>query len=228
MTTNNQNLPLRHISIRVPWHDDRWKGTVCKQPKLNGSCLRLKRIAENRNDEQEKTVSGQSIEELTENDRPCCVSERAMFMAPFEYTRHAQHPYVRTSPETHSHFTPTPLRHPPYSAPAVPFNWMFQNRMEELGSEYGIEVDLQREPDLGFKTNWVQDRDNQLALLDCFFGHVKPEKSLCFFYSKEVPFVEDIRRVIVGVGWVKHIGNPVEYKYSGNGKLRSALWERMI
>jgi hypothetical protein len=151
-----------------------------------------------------------------------------MFMSPFEYTRIATHPYVKWSPETHGHFAPTPLRHPPYSAPAVPFNWMFSESLEEKGQEYGIDVDPSREPDLGFSTDWVQDKVNQLAVLDCFYGHVKPNRSLCFFYAKEVPFVEDSRRVIVGVGWVRHIGEAVEYKYSRPGKLQSVLWERMV
>ena len=42
--------PLRHVSIRVPWHDTGWDGRVCKDPRLNGACLKLKRIAENRDD----------------------------------------------------------------------------------------------------------------------------------------------------------------------------------
>ena len=151
-----------------------------------------------------------------------------MFMSPFEYTRIATHPYVENSSQTHGHFAPTPLRHPPYSAPAVPFNWMFKESMERIGHEYGIDVDPAREPHLGFDTTWVQDKANQLALLDCFYGHVKPNRSLCFIYAKEVPFVEDPRRVIVGVGWARHIGEAVEYKYSRPGKLRSILWERMV
>ncbi len=43
--------PLRHISIRVPWHDARWNGTVCCGPKLNTACLKLVNIAENKIDE---------------------------------------------------------------------------------------------------------------------------------------------------------------------------------
>lgn len=35
------NYPLRHISIRVPWHDTGWDGRVCATPRLNGSCLKL-------------------------------------------------------------------------------------------------------------------------------------------------------------------------------------------
>ena len=30
------NYPLRHISIRVPWHDTGWNGSVCAAPQLNG------------------------------------------------------------------------------------------------------------------------------------------------------------------------------------------------
>jgi len=33
--------PLRHISIRVPWHDTGWDGRVCAKPRLNGACLKL-------------------------------------------------------------------------------------------------------------------------------------------------------------------------------------------
>jgi hypothetical protein len=224
--------PLRHISIRVPWHDNAWNGTVCSEPELNCSCLCLPRISEHRSNTKKlnqcEAVKGCSLQELDQKDWPCCVPERAMFMSPFEYTRVATHPYTETSPETHGHFAPTPLRHPAYAAPAVPFNWMFSSTLEKRGLEYGIDVDASREPDLGFDTDWVQDKANQLALLDCFYGHLKPNRSLCFFYAKEVPFVEDSRRVIVGVGWVQHIGEAVEYKYSRAGKLKSILWERMV
>ena len=222
------HLPLRHISLRVPWHDSGWDGTVCKAPRLNSACLKLNRIAGTRNDDAEHAVAGKSLKVLDEKQWPCCVAERGMFMAPFEYTHHANHPYKATSADTHGHFAETPLRHPPYSAAGLPFRWMFRETMEQYGEEYQIDVDPAREPDLGFSTNWVQEKDNHLALLNCFFGHVKPASSLCFFYAKQVPFVEDTRRVIVGVGRVLHVGDPIEYKYEREGKLKSLLWERMI
>ena len=92
-------------------------------------------------------------------------------------------------------------------------------------------VDQQFEPELGFETNWVQDQRNHRSLLDCFWNHVRIEGSLVFFYAKQVPLVEDTgRRVLIGVGRVKHIGNLTEYKYDGtpSDKLRSMLWECMI
>lgn len=225
---NSPVYPLRHISIRVPWHDLGWNGTVCKVPKLNGACLKLDNIARNRNDNAEAAVAGQSIEHLEQRQWPCCVSERGTFMAPFEYMRSVQHTYEITSPLTHGHFDLTSLRHPPYSAPAIPFSWMLQEKMKDYGSKYGIDIDQEREPKLPFHTYWVQDHRNQRALLDCFFQQVRPEESLCFFYAKQVPFVEDSRRVIVAVGRVKHIGQCIEYKYKKPGNLRCMVWERMV
>lgn len=222
----------KHLSIRVPWHDTGWDGRVCANPRLNGSCLKLNRIGQNRDDAAEEAVAGLSLADLPQEKWPCCVAERVAFMAPFEYTRIANHPYMGTS-DHHGHFIPTALRHPAYSAPAVPFAWMLREFMGELSETYGLDVRIEREPDLGFKTPWIQQRDNQKALLDCFCDHIKPEETLCFFYAKQVPFVEDAgaRRILIGVGRALHISPCVEYEYNIknlDGKLRSVLWERMI
>lgn len=227
------NYPLRHISIRVPWHDTGWDGHVCTHPSLNGSCLKLKGIGQRRDDCAEEAVCSQSIFDLPQEKWPCCVSERAFFMSPQEYTRIANHPYNRGAETAHGHFAPTPLRHPAYSAPAVPFAWLLTESMNSLGKEHSIDVQAEREPDLGFITQWTQDYKNHTALLECFNSHIKPEKSLCFFYAKQVPFVEDAgaSRILVGVGRVLHITPPQEYLYTTTdlkGKLRSMLWELMV
>lgn len=52
------SFPLRHISIRVPWHDSGWNGTVCCAPHLNGACAKLKRIAGHKKDDQETPLAG--------------------------------------------------------------------------------------------------------------------------------------------------------------------------
>ena len=227
------NYPLKHISIRVPWHDAGWDGTVCTAPRLNGACLRLKRIAENRNDDAEESVAGKSIRNLLPAQWPPCIVERVAFMAPFEYVREANHPYAQGSNTAHGHFKRTPLRHPPYSAPAVPYAWMLREALGALGEEHNLDVQDEREPNLRFKTPWLQDRLNQKALLDCFAGHLKPEHSLCFFYTKQVPFADASPhdRILIGVGRVMHVGAALEYDYNTknlNGKLRGMLWERMV
>jgi len=228
-----ETYPLRHISIRVPWHDTAWDGRVCAQPHLNDSCLRLKRIGQSRDDAAEQAVASQSINDLAENQWPCCVDERVSFMAPFEFTKMKNHPYNRGEDCAHAHFVPTPLRHPKYSAAAIPFAWMLADAMPGLGEEYAIDVQPEREPDLGFPTQWIQDYRNHTALLDCFRAHIVADESLCFFYAKQVPFVEDAgrSRILIGVGRVKHIAPCQEYRYNTkdlDGKLRSMLWELMV
>ena len=147
--------PLKHISIRVPWHDSGWDGSVCSAPKLNGSCLKLKQIAEKRNDDAEESIAGKSINDMPEKDWPPCIAERAGFMAPFEYASSRNHPYNSGPESSHGHFRPTQLRHPPYSAATVPFKWMLAEEMESIGKIYEIDVREDREPDLGFKTPYT-------------------------------------------------------------------------
>ena len=51
----------QHISVRVPWHDHGWDGTVCMAPESNNACLRLRNIAENRKDKEEVAICGQHM-----------------------------------------------------------------------------------------------------------------------------------------------------------------------
>lgn len=200
---------------------------------LNGSCLRLKGIGQSRDDDAEQAVAGQSLDVLPSEQWPCCVGERATFMAPFPLVQKKVHPYSWDKNGPHSHFASTQLRQPPYSAPAVPFSWMLTESMERLSAQHELDVRLEREPELSFRTPWIQERQNQTALLDCFAGHIKPEQSLVFFYAKHVPFVEDAngRRIIIGVGRVLHVAPSDEYEYTTkdlDDKLRAMLWERVI
>jgi ATP-dependent exoDNAse (exonuclease V) alpha subunit len=236
--------PLQHLSIRVPWHDQGWNGTICQCPGRNTSCLKLKNIADNKDESRETPLAGRSIRELPSSDYPPCVKERATFMADFPFEREHAHPYASTSAETHGHFAPTLLKYPAYGAAALPFRWMMKPVVfgEENSTETPLVdrfplpgVDLawekQIESQIPFSTHWVQDHRNHRALLDCFWGHIQPEESLVFFYAKQIPLVEDTgRRILLGVGRVKHIGGLTEYDYHGKpeGKIRSLLWERMV
>lgn len=84
MMNGARRLPLHHVTIRIPWHDGGWTGTVCTRPLDNSSCLILPRIGEDRRDDVEARCAGQRLDELDRADLPSCVSERVSFMAPFE------------------------------------------------------------------------------------------------------------------------------------------------
>lgn len=228
-------LPLRHLSVRVPWHDNSWNGTVCSRPKENAACLVLDQIRETRDDAKETENAGRSFAEFEDQSFPACLRERGGFMASFEHSRYITHPYSARS-KSHQHFAPTRYRYPEFSAACTPYRWTLKESAEENAREYGIDLDWEQEERatelMGFKSGWLQEKHNHLAMLDTFFGALKPEQSLCFFYAKRTPLVEDPRRVIVGVGRVAHIGQPVEYEYSrmgeNYGKLNSMIWERAV
>lgn len=220
--------PTLHLSLRVPWHDDQWKGTICRKPKLNNACLILERIADTRNDPLEDSLASRSIDQIKPHQWPACIVERGIFMADFAYSRTFKHPYAKSSPETHGHFKSTSVYVPRYSASAVPFRWMLKENFEYYQQNFFLDMDLNWEPKMKFKSAWTQAYENQKELLDCFFDHVKEEESLCFFYAKRVPFTEESGRVIIGVGRVKNIGKSVEYEYKSKEPLRGLIWERNI
>lgn len=240
MIEGARQLPVHHLTIRVPWHDNGWQGTFCSNPCGNTSCTILPRIATGRHDGYETDHAGESIEGLTKEQFPPCVEEHATIMAPFAQSMLKNHPYAKSAASTHGHFAPTPYTIAPYSAAAIPFRWMLKeqaegnpkfgvaSRVEALQLGYAAE----REPDLGFDTSWAQEGNNQRVLLDTFFSAACPDQSLVFFYAKRTPLAEDPRRVIVGVGRVKSVGSPTEYRYDGDtrptNKINGYLWERNI
>ena len=87
LTSGARRLPTHHITIRVPWHDNGWTGSLCKRPLENTSCLILPRIGEGKCDYAETRCAGQRLNELTARYLPPCAGERVSFMEPFELLR---------------------------------------------------------------------------------------------------------------------------------------------
>jgi ATP-dependent exoDNAse (exonuclease V) alpha subunit len=237
MINGARKLPTQHITIRVPWHDNGWQGKVCNNPCDNTSCMVLPRISASRDDNHEKAISGQSIEDLPSDQLPPCVDEHGTIMADFPQALVKNHPYKVASANTHGHMDATPYTIQPFSAAAIPFRWMLMDTIESTKNQKGQAELLQlgyqseREPKMKFETSWVQEGENQRIILDTFFSAVQPEKSLIFLYAKRTPMCEDSRRTIVGVGRVNRIGNPTEYRYQSGtptNALKGYLWERDI
>lgn len=229
---HNPRYILKHLSVRVPWHDNAWDGTVCNNPNANGACLVLKNCALNRNDKLENKCAGKSLNDLDENRFPVCIGERGTFMAPFAINKTLHHPYAESSPTTHGHLKDTRITFPSFSAAAVPYNWMLNENAKEKADLYDLNYDEAREPSLdwsndGDSSNWVQEINNQKALLNCFFEHLQEETSLIFFYAKQVPFVEESGRVLAGVGKIKKI-IPSEAYEGSNSRFGAAYWEHMV
>lgn len=232
MIEGARKLPMKHLSVRVPWHDSGWNGKVCSNPLGNTYCIALPRISDTRDDEWENENAGEMFD--PDGVRlPACAAERGAFMSEAAYERRFPHPYARQNNALYTHFRTTTFRHAPRSASAVPFAWMMKEAktgIPAIADRLGLGFRPEREPDLGFHSIWVQERSNQLVMLDTFFEAINPQESLVFFYAKRTPLTDDPRRVIVGIGRVTGVSGPTEYAYEDrhDDALRSMVWERNV
>lgn len=112
------NYPLRHLSVRVPWHYRWWAGTVCAVPQISGACPKLKGISSAKQDEQEVRLHCRSLEDLPRENGACCAKER------FEMELFKCYALAAVSKEHHGHFRRTPQRYPFDSVGIEPFRWM--------------------------------------------------------------------------------------------------------
>jgi hypothetical protein len=231
-----KTLPIKHLSARVPWHDNKWNGSTCCNVLDNSFCRILSRIdsIKDPDSEPDNTI-------ITEANFPPCISEKGTFLSPHSFARELKHAWTDINP-LFKDFIPSVYFHKPYSFNAVPFLWMMKNKgtgdyphYSEKADVYelGYDEDLEQEVDkqLGFEGNiWVQHPHNQSALLDAFFGCLKKNKSLIFFYCKHSPLSDPNERVIVGVAKVREDPGPIlEYEFPKNHKgHRSHPWDRCI
>jgi hypothetical protein len=221
----------RHLSIRVPWHDRGWDGSICDDPKGNSACLALSRIAELRDDNLEASVAGAALETLEPRLQPPCLAERATFLSGKPYTLRVTMPYSTWSPH-HAHIEQQSISLPAWSGLMVPYRWMLKEPAEEIARDFGL--DLEREPDETFPrfmvdTPWIQNVANQQVMLEGFADQLQEERSLVFFYAKQTPLSDSGGIPIVAVAALEHVGRVDEYPYSGGsakGRVQSMVWER--
>lgn len=121
-------LPRHHLSVRVPWHDNKWNGCVCNDPANNASCMMfLPRMADKDPDLEEQYI-GKSFSEMPESDLPPCLGEMVSFLSDNEIIIHKRHPYNEYNNKLFKEFIETPLTHYPYSFSTIPFQWMLKDR----------------------------------------------------------------------------------------------------
>ena len=219
---------MRHLTLRVAWHDRAWDGHVCDRPSENAFCLALDRIHLNRDDEYEDGIAGEAFTDIAGTDLPPCRAESGAFMSSDEWTRIIDHPYRENdkAASTHGHLRPTPVTVPKFSTFAIPFAWMQRRAQDEIAERSPDRLPDDREPP--FPTAWVFGRQRQQALLDLFFKEIEGGRSLVFFYTKHGhPISESINRLVVGVGLVKKLRPPLEYESVGSTAL-PPVWERIV
>ena len=156
-------------------------------------------------------------------------------MSPHSIYKKVNHPYSdnENNNDYYGHYKETTYCYPGFSFSVIPYNWMLKNAKDntsDKAKELQIPYDVSKEPKLNFENSWVQQIDNQQALLNAFISPVRPGASLVFIYTKNVPFVDTTSRVLIGVGHISDIGKLTEYDYDESlpKNFRSTLWERPV
>lgn len=221
----------RHLSIRVPWHDSAWNGTVCQDPEANCHCIEYENIAQKKDVLFEITRRGRSFADFERpSDLPPCANESGGFLSPKEWTSSHRHPYRAWLKETHGHLEETAWQVEPHTAQAVPFRWLNRTSLEDFTQPQILDpLPADSWPDV-YTSKWVFQPHVQRAILDGFFAPVIPDESLAFFYTKSrQPMFEDVHRLIIGVGAVAAVGQ--EHSYRNTTKPEAPdhpIWERDV
>lgn len=214
---------VKHLSMRVAWHDNQWNGTICCNPNSNGYCTQLPRIYEEKKDDEEPNKAWWELKPL---ELPPCKSEGGAFMNTKPYKRSFKHPYKDYKKANHSHLERTEIEVPPFSDFAVPFWWMLNKNQQEINNEY---------PDLPFNqwakefmSPWVYDDKRQHAILNIFFNAIVKNRSLVVFYTKSGnPVDEECQRLLIGIGLVTDKSGTHSYIKKGQGP-DYPIWDRRI
>jgi ATP-dependent exoDNAse (exonuclease V) alpha subunit len=125
---------------------------------------------------------------------------------------------------------PTPFELPKYSVPALPFRWVMRESAENLAAVAGTGYVAADEPMDGWKANstWVLRPENQKRCLEAFWSAIEPRRSLCFFYAKAIPGIEDPRRVLIGAGFVDAMSDLRPYIPGDPEGYGAWVWERPV
>ncbi|GGP13210.1 AAA family ATPase [Nonomuraea glycinis] len=218
-----------HVSVRVPWHDSGWSGTVCRHPLDNASCILLHNIGKKRDDQYEVEHAGKSLDEL-DTRRIACVGERGTFLSSRPYPIELEHPYRYN--QALRHLQPTTVTVPAFGVQAIPYYWLLRGSIAEVSREYDVaDFDDEREElvdrELGFTPNWIIHGDNQKALIRRFFDDVEPKESLVFFYIKHSPF-DDLKtegHLLVGAARITDLQLPRPWRTDGPTPFPNYMWE---
>lgn len=187
---------MKHISIRVPWHDNKWNGTICQCPKNNPFCMMLHNISERKDENKEETYAGKDWNSLKQDQLPACVGENGGFMNEKPYKRIFKHVYA-FGETPHAKLLPTTIELKPYSFFGIPFRYLSRDYQEELNHKYPNMSDDETAP---FPTSWVYGKERQFEILNHFRLNIEAGTSLGVFYCKSGNPIDEDAKLIVGIG----------------------------
>ncbi len=200
---------MKHISIRVAWHDRKWNGTVCKCPIQNTFCMQLKRIAEDKDANKENSVACKEWGKLNQQEMPVCIAEAGGFMNANKYKRVFTHVYSKIPDYPHTALEPTEDEVPAFSFYGTPYRYMLCENEKWLNEKYPNLPKDEKNP----HSPWIFGFKRQRAILKIFREQIVENQSLVVFYTKNGnPIDEECQRLIIGLGKISSLFPIGEYK----------------
>lgn len=216
---------MKHISIRVPWHDKKWNGHVCNSPSNNPFCMMLRNISEAKNCQKEENVASKEWNALSVDNLPACKGENGGFMNEKPYMRKFTHVYKNVQYDIpQKQLVPRTIEIPHYSFCGVPFRYLSRDSSDYLNDRFPFFASDESAP---FPTGWVFGRQRQYDILKWFKSNIVVGESLVVFYCKNGnPVDEDSRRIIIGLGEISNVSPILEYESTINKPY--PFWELLM
>lgn len=220
-----QSNYVQHFSTRIPWKDNDYTGRIDNNPRYNVAAQVITNIASSRELEFEETNKGKSYEQVGSVRMKSWITENAAFMSDSKLYLKMNHPYKKRNSKF-KHFEETTFEMNPYSFLLRPFSWTLKDNANEKHKYYNFYFDLEKtEQMLSWSSAWVSHGESQKGIFDYFFSGISPHNSLIFPYYKQVPFIEDNRRVIAGIGSIVSNVEIHEYASDGSSDEKNYIWE---
>lgn len=216
---------VQHFSTRIPWKDNDYTGRIDDDPRYNVAAQVIPNIASTRDLDFEESHKGKSYKQVGSESMQNWITENAAFMSDTKLELKLNHPYKKGN-DKFMHFKETTFEVTPYSFLLRPFSWTLKDSANEKQKYYNFYFDLDKtEQMLNWSSAWVSHGESQKGIFDYFFSGIKPHNSLIFPYYKQVPFIDDNRRVIAGIGnLVSHV-ELHEYESDGSSDEKNYIWE---
>ena len=216
---------VQHFSTRIPWKDNDYTGRIDNNPKYNVAAQVISNIAASRDLDFEQKNKGASYKLVGSEKMQSWITENAAFMSENKLSLRMNHPYKKGN-EKFKHFEETTFELKPYSFLLRPFSWTLKESACEKQKHYNFYFDRDKtEQMLNWSSAWVSHGESQKGIFEYFFSGVKPNQSLIFPYYKQVPFIEDHRRVIAGIGNLISNIEITEYVTNGTSDEKNYIWE---
>lgn len=216
---------VQHFSTRIPWKDNDYTGRIDNNPRYNVAAQVIPNIASSRDLEFEETNKGKSYEQVGPVKMQSWITENAAFMSDTKLYLKMNHPYKKGNAKF-KHFEETTFGLEPYSFLMRPFSWTLKDNANEKQKYYNFYFDLEKtEQMLSWSSAWVSHGESQKGIFNYFFSGISPNNSLIIPYYKQVPFIEDNRRVIAGIGNIVSNVEIHEYESDGSSEEKNYIWE---